>query len=232
MSRRFVLSMAAVSVCALAWAGCSKSGNKTDSTAAATDTSKPATATAPQPVLNDTTILAMLDELNAADSGAGNLASTKGTDPQVKSFGRQMMTDHHKLRAGGEALAKKLKIQPNPPAVDTIPAAVQRAVDSLTSMPKGQAWDKAYIDHEVAVHQAVLNFLQTAQGAASDTALKTALSQAAPLIQAHLTRAQQVQSKLPVPTVNGGAAPPTATPAPPADTTTKQETGKKAKKKP
>lgn len=231
MSSRFARSMAVMSACALLWAACSKSGNKADTTAAV-DTAKAANtaAAAPmQPTLNDTTILAMLGEINSADSSAGNLASTKGTAASVKSFGRQMMTDHHKLNVAGEALAKKLNIKPNPPAVDTIPAAVQRTTDSLTAMPKGAAWDQAYIGHEIALHQAVLNFLQTAQGAASDSSLKTALSQSAPLIQAHLTRAQQVQSKLPGggATAAAGAA---ASPTPSADTTVKTETGKKAKK--
>jgi putative membrane protein len=68
--------------------------------------------------------------------------------------------------------------------------------DSLNAMPKGAAWDKAYIDNEVNVHQAVLNLVLTAQGAATDTSLKALLTKAAPNIQAHLTKAQDIQSKL------------------------------------
>ena len=63
-------------------------------------------------------------------------------------------------------------------------------------MPKGAAWDKAYIDNEVAVHQSVLNLLQTASTAAQDTSLKALIAKAQPTIQAHLEKAQSIQSKL------------------------------------
>jgi len=63
-------------------------------------------------------------------------------------------------------------------------------------MAKGAAWDKAYIDNEVAVHQSVLSLLQSAQSAAQDTSLKALITKAQPLIQAHLTKAQDIQSKL------------------------------------
>jgi putative membrane protein len=63
-------------------------------------------------------------------------------------------------------------------------------------MAKGKDWDKAYIDNEVAVHQSVLNLLQTASTAAQDTSLKALITKAQPTIQAHLTKAQSIQSKL------------------------------------
>jgi putative membrane protein len=63
-------------------------------------------------------------------------------------------------------------------------------------MPKGKDWDKAYIDNEVAVHQSVLNLLQTASTAAQDTSLKALIMKAQPTIQAHLQKAQSIQSKL------------------------------------
>jgi putative membrane protein len=155
--------------------------------------------------LTDTSILALRDEANAADSAGGKMASTKGTAASVKEFGRDMMRDHHTLRKGGQDLAKKLNITPAPPAGDTLPAAAQRAADSMTAMPKGAAWDKWYIDHEVAAHQAVASLLQTAQGAATDTSLKAAIGKAIPLIQAHLMKAQSIQSKLPAAGAAGAA---------------------------
>jgi len=63
-------------------------------------------------------------------------------------------------------------------------------------MPKGAAWDSAYIAHEVAVHQTVLSTLQAAQSAAQDTSLKALITKAIPNIDAHLKKAQSIQSKL------------------------------------
>lgn len=203
--------MAIVSACmfGVMWAACSKSVSKTDSVAAATDTSaKPAAATPMTDTANKSTaaltdpnIAALLDEANAGDSAVGKLAATKGTSAAVKEFGRQMERDHHTLRAQGQALAKKENLTPQPPSNDTLTTATTKWEDSLNAMPKGKAWDKAYIDNEVAVHQSVANLLQTAQSAATDTSLKALITKAQPLIQAHLEKAQSIQSKL-----NGTAA--------------------------
>jgi putative membrane protein len=169
--------------------------------AAADSAAKANAAAAPPPApapaqLNDANIAALLDEANAADSADGQLASTKGTAASVKDFGRQMMRDHHSLRKQGQDLAKKLNLTPQPPANDTLPATAKKMHDSLSAMAKGAAWDKAYIDHEVAVHQFVQSLLQTAQGAAQDTSLKALITKAQPNIQGHLAKAQDIQGKL------------------------------------
>ena len=207
MTIRPARSMAILSACALSmmWAACTKSASKADSLAATIDsTAKPAAATPttdttanmPVATLTDVNIVALLDEANAADSATGKLAASKGTGASVKDFGRQMERDHHTLRVQGQTLAKKENLAPQPPANDTLATSASKMQDNLTSMPKGKDWDKAYIDNEVAVHQSVLNLLQTAGTAAQDTALKALIMKAQPLVQAHLQKAQSIQSKL------------------------------------
>jgi putative membrane protein len=202
MTTRLTRVFTLLGVCAL-WAGCSKGDNKADSAAAADSAAKasaaatppPAAAPAPAP-LNDANIVAILDAANMTDSATGNIASTKGTNSEVKAFGRDMMRDHHALRKAGQDLAKKENITPTPPAGDTSQAAAQNWQNTLNSQPKGPDWDKAYIDHEVAYHQAVLQTAQAALGAAQDTSLKALITKAAPNIEAHLKHAQSIQSKL------------------------------------
>jgi putative membrane protein len=197
MSNRLTRGIAVLGATALV-AACSKGEGKADSAAVADSIAK-ATVAAPAPApapLTDANIFALLDEVNAGDSTAGSMASTKGTAADVKAFGRDMMRDHHKLRADGQALAKKLNITPAPPTGDSIPAMVQKMSGTLTSTAKGAAWDKAYIDGEVGVHQYVVALLQAAAGAAQDTTLKATITKVQPLIQAHLTKAQAIQTKL------------------------------------
>jgi putative membrane protein len=199
MSTRLTRGLAVLGASALV-AACAKSDVKADSTAMADSAAKamaaaPAAAPAPAP-LTDANILGMLDELNAADSTSGALAASKGTMAAVKSFGKDMERDHHKLRAAGQDLAKKINVTPATPAGDTIPAMAQKMGDNLTSMAKGADWDKAYIDGEVNVHQFVLSFLQNAGAAATDSSLKAAIASATPVIQGHLTNAQAIQTKL------------------------------------
>jgi putative membrane protein len=223
MSIRLARGTALLGACAL-WAACSKTDNKADSAAAADSAAKAAAAAAPPPAptpppLTDANIAAILDAANAADSAAGKIASTKGTRADVKEFGRTMMRDHHALRKQGEDLVKKLNVTPALPAGDTSQAAAQHWQDSLNAMPKGAAWDKAYIDHEVSYHQAVIQTAQTAQGAAQNAELKDLITKAIPNIQAHLTKAQDIQAKL------------NAAPAATADTS-KKGAKKEGKKQP
>jgi putative membrane protein len=192
-----------VALCAAALvAACSKADNTADSTrmadSAAMATPSAAGSTSTAAALTDPNIVAILDQANMADSAAGNLAATKGTNAEVKTFGfgRDMMRDHHALRKMGQDLAAKLNVTPQPPANDNSEATAKAWQDSLQSMPKGTAWDKAYIDHEVSYHQAVIATAHTAEGAAQNAELKALITQAIPNLEAHLKKAQDIQSKL------------------------------------
>jgi putative membrane protein len=191
-------SVAAVCAATLL-AACAKKDNYADSTKPADSMAAmaPAPATNPAPApLTDANIAAILDNANVADSSAGHLASTKGTNAQVKAFGRDMMRDHHALRKMGLDLVKKLNVTPEMPAGDSSVAQAKSWQDSLTSMPKGAAWDKAYIDHEVTYHEAVIQTAQTAEAAAQNAELKALITKAIPNLQAHLKKAQDIQGKL------------------------------------
>jgi putative membrane protein len=202
MTRRVLrrIPVAALTAAALV-AACSKgdksadSAKMADSTAAATSAAAPPPAPA-APTLTDPNIVALLDAANVADSSAGAVAATKGTNSEVRSFAKDMMRDHHALRKMGQDLAKKLNVTPEMPSGDNSQAAAAAWHDSLTAMAKGAAFDKAYIDHEVTYHQAVLQTAQTALGAAQNAELKSLIQKAAPNLQAHLEHAQKIQSKL------------------------------------
>jgi putative membrane protein len=207
MTRRVLRRTPLAALCAAALvAACSKGDKSADSAKVADSAAAMATAAAPPPApaaptLTDANIVAILDAANAADSAAGSVAATKGTDPEVRAFGKDMMRDHHALRKLGQDLAKKLNVTPELPPGDNSQAAAVAWHDSLVAMPKGAAFDRAYIDHEVANHRAVLQTAQTALGAAQNPELKALIQKAAPNIQAHLDHALKIQARL-----NGGAA--------------------------
>jgi len=218
MTRRFLRRTSVAALAAAAFVGACSKGDKSadsakaaDSAAAAAAAANPAPAapaTPAAPAMTDANIVWILDQANATDSAAGSVAATKGTKSDVKSFGRDMMRDHHALRKSGQDLAKKLNVTPEMPAGSTADASAKAWQDSLTAMAKGAAFDKAYIDHEVAYHQAVLQTAQTALGAAQNAELKSLIQKAAPNIQAHLEHAQKIQTSL------GGAGAPAAGAAP------------------
>ena len=163
---------------------------------AATDTTANAPSTAPSSKLTDANIVALLDEANKADSTASAMAAAKATSPGVKNFARLMMSEHHALRRQGLELAKKLNITPAPPTNDSLAPLAQQEMSTLQSTPKRAQFDRAYIDQEVAVHQAVKDLLAQAKDAAQNDQLKDLISKAQPVIQKHLDKAEALQKQL------------------------------------
>ena len=208
MSRYAFQIAAAVSVCVLAACGTKDSYGGGDTTARAAGNSAAAapsagntaaasaTASSGSTSLTDPNIVYILDQANAADSARGRLAETKGTSTDVKNFGKLMVGEHHALRQQGQQLAKKLNVTPQAPAGDQSEAQAKTELDSLNSMAKGKAWDKAYIDYEVNYHQQVLQTATKALDAAKNQELKDLIKKAAPVLQKHLDRAKQIQQKL------------------------------------
>jgi len=146
--------------------------------------------------LTDANILALLDEANKADSSAGAVAAKRGTSAGVKTFAREMMKDHHRLRSGGEKLAKELKITPVPPANDPLASAAQDETNALQSTPKGVEFDRTYIEKEVSAHQAVKDLLDQAHRSTQNDRIRKLIEQATPIVQQHLDHAQKLQQQL------------------------------------
>jgi putative membrane protein len=155
-----------------------------------------ASSTASSGTWSDANIVALLDEANAADSSAGSIAATKGTSSAVRDFAKQMMRDHHQLRAQGAALAKKLNVTPAAPGDDPVPGMAQNETNTLNTTAKGKDFDKAYIDAEVDAHKAVLDLATKAAGQTQTTELKNLIQKAAPVIQGHLDKAESIQKNL------------------------------------
>jgi putative membrane protein len=201
MLRRALRCTPSLALCAAAFvSGCSKGDNAADSSRAA-DSAASAMAPAPAPApaapqMTDANILGKLDADNVHDSTGGSLAATKGTSSGVKEFGRMMMKDHHQMRVDGMNLAKTANLTPEAPANDPDMPAMMAAEDSLKSMAKGEAWDKQYIDHNVAGHEKVLAFAQNAANTAQNADLKAMIQKATPTIQKHLDAAKALQAKM------------------------------------
>ncbi|CAN5835322.1 hypothetical protein BH11GEM1_BH11GEM1_06590 [soil metagenome] len=170
------------------------SAKKADSIAVAAPVAAPAPA--PAPALSDANVLAKLDADNVADSSAGAMAVAKGTSASVKEFGRMMMKDHHAMRVEGAALASKAGITPALPPGDADAAADATVADSMTSMPKGAAWDKFFADHQVDGHTKVLQFAQDAANRTQNADLKAMIQKAAPTVEKHLVKAKAIQGAL------------------------------------
>lgn len=156
-----------------------------------------APATAASPALADPQIAHVAVTANSIDSAAGAAARTKARNAQVKDFARQMVRDHGAVNKQAVALAQKLNVTP---ADNDVSRQLQQGAEqSRTDLggKSGAEFDRAYIDHEVQYHQAVLDALdKTLIPGAQNAELKTLLEQVRPNVAAHLERAKSIQGSL------------------------------------
>ena len=155
--------------------------------------SAPASAQAP----DDAQIAAIVVTANQVDIDAGKLAAATTHNAEVKKFAQLMVTDHTGVNARATALVTRLKVTPEDN--DTSRSLKDGGDKNLAALKplKGKAFDKAYVDHEVAYHQAVLDAIdKTLIPNASNGDLKALLVKVRPAIAAHLEHAQHLQASL------------------------------------
>ena len=150
----------------------------------------------PKGGLGDSNIVALLDEANMADSAAGALALKKATNPDVKAFAKLMMAEHHALRVAGQELAKQLGVTPKLPERDPLAGYLRNEMDALKKTAKGAEFDQTYIDHEVSIHQALLDFANQARVITQTAELRALIEKAVTVVKKHLDQAQEIQKKL------------------------------------
>ena len=147
--------------------------------------------------VNDAQIAAIVVTANQVDIDAGKLASSMGSTSDVKKFGEQMVKDHTGVNKSAVELVTKLKVTPedNPTAMSLKKGGMEN-VDNL-KMLKGKAFDKAYIDHEVAYHEQVIEAIdKTLIPSAKNEELKALLVKVRPAFLAHLAHAKHLQSMM------------------------------------
>jgi putative membrane protein len=146
---------------------------------------------------SDAQIVGIVQTANRIDIDQAKLALKKTNNPQVKEFANQMISDHTSLEKSVADLAKKLGA--TEAESDTSKQLKQQAADERKKLEslKGQDFDREYLSHEIAYHQAVIDAAKnTLIPNAKNPELKSAVQGAAPVLQGHLQHAQQLQKSL------------------------------------
>jgi putative membrane protein len=145
----------------------------------------------------DPQIAAIVVTANQVDIDAGQLAESRSTSKDVQAFAQQMITDHTGVNKAATELVHKLGVKPEPNATS---ANLKQGGDANVANLKkltGAAFDKAYVDHEVEYHQAVIDALdKTLVPSATNEELKALLIKVRPAFVAHLEHAKHLQASL------------------------------------
>ena len=129
------------------------------------------------------------------DIKAAQLALEKSKTESVRAFANDMVRDHKAVNDKALALVKKLNVTPEDN--DTSKALVKQADEKRDELTKlsGTAFDKAYVDNEVAYHKTVNDALKTTLIPSSDNAeLKSLLHTGLKIFEGHLQHAETLSS--------------------------------------
>jgi putative membrane protein len=145
--------------------------------------------------VKDAQIASIVVTANKVDIDAGKLAASQSTSDEVKAFARLIVTDRTGVNKSATDLALRLKVTPQDnPTSQSLKLAGDKNLVHLKTL-KGAAFDKAYIDHEVAYHQQVIDALdKTLIPSATNEELKSLLVKVRPAFVAHLEHAKRLQA--------------------------------------
>ncbi|RVC77157.1 DUF4142 domain-containing protein [Mesorhizobium sp. M4A.F.Ca.ET.022.05.2.1] len=131
------------------------------------------------------------------DIEAAKLAIQKSKTKEVVDFANDMVRDHEAVNKQALDLVKKLNVTPEDNA--TSQALTKAAEEERAKLAKldGAAFDKAYVENEVAYHSQVNGALETVLiPSASNAELKSLLETGLKIFQGHQQHAEHVAGRL------------------------------------
>ena len=143
--------------------------------------------------LNDAQIAHIAYTADQIDIQAGQQALEKSNNNEVRAFAQDIVRDHTAVNEKALALVKKLNVTPEDN--NTSQALSKQAAAKSAELAKlnGAAYDKAYINNEVAYHKTVNDALQnTLIPGANNPELKGLLTTGLKIFQGHQQHAEQV----------------------------------------
>lgn len=156
----------------------------------------PATAQNTQK-LTDPEIASVAVIANQIDIQYAKIAIKKSHNKQVIDFAKTMARDHGAVIKQAVALAQKLGVTPKDNPTTKAFLAGSLKTKAMLNSKRGNAFDKAYVDNEVAYHKAAIKEVENVLiPETTNGELKSLLQSALPLFKEHLAHAEMVQKNL------------------------------------
>lgn len=147
------------------------------------------------PKLTDPEIASVAVTANKIDVDYAIIAQKKSKNADILRFAKTMQDDHNAVIAAATKLATKLGVTPKSNSMTQSLLDGAKSETKTLNAKSGSAFDKAYIDNEVAYHEAVINAVENVLIPQTQNAeLKALLVQVMPTLKAHLEHAKMVQS--------------------------------------
>lgn len=149
------------------------------------------------PKLSDAEVASVAVIANQIDIDQARLAQERSENEAVLQFAQTMINDHEAVIKQATDLVQKLGVTPQENAVGKQLQANAAKTAKMLQTKSGAAFDKAYVDNEVAYHQAVISAVKDLLIPESENKeLRGLLESIVPALQAHLEHAQMLQNQL------------------------------------
>ena len=174
-----------LAVVATLWGCGSKSTDTTDTTEFADSTNEAmadgaASDSSSAAVADDAEFAVAAANGGMAEVALSKIAEEKATDPKVKEFAKQMITDHSKANEELKTLATSKNI-----TLPSAPNEEKQKVASDLGAKSGSDFDKAYISQMKKDHDETVKLFEDAQKEVKDTELKAFIDKTLPVIKSH-----------------------------------------------
>jgi putative membrane protein len=157
---------------------------------------------------------------NLLEVRLGQIAERKAVNPSVKQFSQRMISDHSRLQNEWTFMASNNGMSVNPQLDNTD----KIKVDQLNRLT-GPEFDRNYMNMMIQSHQDAVNRLQSEGQSATTAPVRARVANDLPILQQHLSLAQQVGAQVgatttvattptSTPTATPGATNPTSTTTP------------------
>lgn len=149
------------------------------------------------PKLSDAEVASVAVVANQIDISYGEIAKERSKNEDILKFAETMISDHKAVIAQAATLVKKLGVTPQDNAVSQKLLADAEKTKKALRSKSGKAFNKAYIDNEVAYHKAVIAAVEGLLIPETDNnELRELLQNVVPALKTHLEHAIMVQNKI------------------------------------
>ncbi len=147
--------------------------------------------------LTDANIAAIVVGANKIDISAAELALQQSDNEKIHMFATRMIEDHNGVLQAAVDLVTRLGVTPvDNELVATLGNQAAEHEARLMQL-SGAEFDRAYIDHEVEYHKAVIGVINDSLiPGATNVELKETLVSVVPAFEAHLAHSKKVAASL------------------------------------
>jgi putative membrane protein len=151
------------------------------------DTSGPAASLS----ATDRTFISQAAYGSLGEVALGEIATEQAGSPAVRNFGQMMVQEHTRMNEELIAIAAEQGVTP-----PSAPDPGRQAVGAQLSQLEGAAFDRQYIQQQLADHETTLTLFEGQADSGQDPELRAFARKYAPVVEEHIAMLRELQTQV------------------------------------